>query len=190
MLNYCAAHTAKMNLLHRVCFDTLCRGEGLLCSLCEKERHDGHDTYELGELQRMVDDDRNNQHSLNSSLNVVRQLKETRARLAGNLGDARKKINALLDQADKATEQYFERVEELVGEQQDRIRRATPRDSSVDTGAELDILNRRVVALVSCHLDWKAVAPDAENVMRWLLKSATENAANITAPLARLTQEF
>lgn len=66
--HYCIVHTKKMHLLHRVCMDSLCRGEGLLCSLCEKERHDGHNTVELVELQHMIDNDHNSRQPLNSSV--------------------------------------------------------------------------------------------------------------------------
>ena len=105
---YCRKHTTKKELLHRVCLQQGCTDRGLLCRLCEKERHDGHDTEELSEVNNKIEECRYDQSAQQSLINSMKGVKEGRALAVKELKLYRDAVTKSIDQMEKQVHDFFD----------------------------------------------------------------------------------
>ena len=106
----------------------------------------------------------------------LRQVKEARATTLSKLSEIRDKINSSLKKTEQTADQYFQRVEDLVKEQCERLGRAVPKQSVVDFDMRVDELHRQVAELATSYLHCKAVREDAKKAGQWHLEEAKETA--------------
>lgn len=86
--------------------------------------------------------------------------KDLKVKVSKGINDARSCVKAWLEKFDaleELVERYFEKIDQKVERQCSRLREAIPKDICADLGADIEVLNQKVVGLVSSLAYYQAV---------------------------------
>lgn len=92
-------------------------------------------------------------------------------KVSKEINDARSCISTWLEKLEgleQLVERYFERVNQEVEGQCDRVRKVTPHDIEVDLGVEIGVLNKKVIDMVGSLSYYQAIKEDADKVVKTL----------------------
>lgn len=107
-------------------------------------------------------------------------------KVSKEINDARSCISTWLEKIEgmeQLAERYFERVNQEVEAQCDRVRKVTPHDIEVDLGLEAGVLNRKVVDMVGNLSYYEAIKQDVDKVVKTLSEESLGEIAKMTNSL-------